>query len=477
MAAPKANPEVDPRDWAGMVSWASTRSQNPTAMALQVNMACLAPGEVTVRPGLRAVTFDTAPTVPPAAGVGGYGLFGIPHPLWPFAYGTTATVPPTPSPPPSPPPATAPTAAFTGVPLAIGINNIVGFTDASTNTPTSWLWDFGDGGTATTQNPWHLYTVAGSYTVTLTASNLGGSDAEVKTGYVTVTASPPPPPPGPPPPPVVAAFSGTPLSGTAPLAVTFTDASTGSPTSWFWDYGDGGSSATQNPVYYFNAPGTYTVRLTAATSLASDQEEKVGYITVSPASPPPPPPVLTAVLNPVPARLSGADFGLPTGDYTIKVWLKYVGPPNAGFDAVVWWGGTGAGEAAVAGVRPNSGAKYSISQSGAAVDDGAASSSWTEVTYTYTSATDAYSISTSGGGSGSGNMTTTLGSSATFYVGDTPGGGSRFQGLISDLRIWDNDSATGDPICRYYFNGDGVDAMGNGPTLTGGTYPTGDVPY
>jgi PKD repeat protein len=52
----------------------------------------------------------------------------------------------------------------------------VTFTDTSTNTPTSWLWDFGDGNTSTLQNPVHTYAADGSYTVNLTATNADGSD-------------------------------------------------------------------------------------------------------------------------------------------------------------------------------------------------------------------------------------------------------------------------------------------------------------
>ena len=60
------------------------------------------------------------------------------------------------------------------------------FTDLSTNAPTTWSWNFGDGGTSTAQNPSHTYTTAGTYTVTLTATNAFGSDGETKIGYITV---------------------------------------------------------------------------------------------------------------------------------------------------------------------------------------------------------------------------------------------------------------------------------------------------
>lgn len=83
--------------------------------------------------------------------------------------------------------ATAPVADFSGTPLSGNAPFSVAFTDLSTNTPTSWAWTFGDGGTAATQNPSHTYSRAGAYTVGLTATNSAGSDLETKTGYITAT--------------------------------------------------------------------------------------------------------------------------------------------------------------------------------------------------------------------------------------------------------------------------------------------------
>ncbi len=79
-----------------------------------------------------------------------------------------------------------------------------------------------------------------------------------------------------------AQFSGTPLSGSAPLTVTFTNSSSGTtPLSYSWAFGDGGTSTATSPVYTYNTPGTYTVTLTATNSCGSDQEVKTGYVTVT----------------------------------------------------------------------------------------------------------------------------------------------------------------------------------------------------
>jgi serine protease len=166
-----------------------------------------------------------------------------------------------------------PVAAFSGTPLSGNYPLTVTFTDASTNSPTSWSWTFGDGGTSTAQNPSHVYTAAGTYTVALTATNAYGSNTLTKTGYVTVTAPNTNPP--------VAAFSGTPLSGNAPLTVVFTDASTNTPTSWSWTFGDGGTSAVQNPSHVYTTAGTYTVALTATNAYGSNTLTKTNYITVT----------------------------------------------------------------------------------------------------------------------------------------------------------------------------------------------------
>jgi PKD repeat protein len=81
--------------------------------------------------------------------------------------------------------------------------------------------------------------------------------------------------------PVVANFSADPLSGDAPLDVQFTDLSTGNPTSWLWDFGDGETSTEQNPLHTYAEAGTYTVTLIAVGSGGSNTEAKVDYIAVA----------------------------------------------------------------------------------------------------------------------------------------------------------------------------------------------------
>lgn len=66
-------------------------------------------------------------------------------------------------------------------------NNTVNFQDQSTNTPTSWQWNFGDGQSSTLQNSQHTYSNAGTYYVTLTVSNQFGSSSKTKSVSITST--------------------------------------------------------------------------------------------------------------------------------------------------------------------------------------------------------------------------------------------------------------------------------------------------
>ncbi|GAA1253579.1 PKD domain-containing protein [Arthrobacter pascens] len=167
-----------------------------------------------------------------------------------------------------------PTTSFTASPTSGTVPLTVNFTDTSTGSPTSWAWDFGDGGTATTQNPSHTYSTAGTYTARLTATNAAGSTSSTRT----ITVNPPGGPAAP-----VASFTAAPTSGTVPLTVNFTDTSTGSPTSWAWDFGNGATSTTQNPSHTYATAGTYTARLTATNSGGSTSA--TATITVNPAPP------------------------------------------------------------------------------------------------------------------------------------------------------------------------------------------------
>ncbi len=180
----------------------------------------------------------------------------------------------------TPTPVPALVADFNATPLTVLTSAPVSFMDLSTGSPTGWNWIFGDigaGNISTLQSPSHTYSTAGTYTVTLVASNAGGNSTKTRTNYITVNAQAP-----------VASFTGTPLSGTASLSVAFTDTSTNTPTLWEWRFANvtpGNNtvivfSTLQNPVMTFGT-GNYSIVLKASNSGGFNLSSQVTFINVS----------------------------------------------------------------------------------------------------------------------------------------------------------------------------------------------------
>jgi PKD repeat protein len=81
----------------------------------------------------------------------------------------------------------------------------------------------------------------------------------------------------------VASFTGNPISGAVPLAVTFSDISSGSITNWFWSFGDGGATniTTNSVLYTYNTAGVYSVTEIVSGPGGSSTNTQVNYITVT----------------------------------------------------------------------------------------------------------------------------------------------------------------------------------------------------
>ena len=142
-------------------------------------------------------------------------------------------------------------AAFTAAPTNGDAPLTVSFADQSIGTISSRSRDFGDGGTSTSQNPTYTYTTPGTYTAVLTVSN--GAQSSVAQQIITVK-----------PPRPVTNFTASPTSGDIPLAVSFTDSSTGAITGWSWNFGDGQFSSIQSPTHTYTNAGSYTISLTVS---------------------------------------------------------------------------------------------------------------------------------------------------------------------------------------------------------------------
>jgi PKD repeat protein len=172
----------------------------------------------------------------------------------------------------------APVADFTASRTNITAGCTVNFTDLSSGPPTNWLWTFTGGtpSTSSVKNPSGIvYNIPGTYPVKMKIWNSNGSDSIVKTNYIAVGNAQAP----------AADFSADKTVLCEGEIVHLTDESANCPTSWIWDIGpstytfiQGTSATNQNPVIQFDAPGTYTVRLTATNPTGSNSVTKLNYI-------------------------------------------------------------------------------------------------------------------------------------------------------------------------------------------------------
>lgn len=151
----------------------------------------------------------------------------------------------------------------------------VNFTDLSSGGSaaiTNWDWDFGDGALSTAQSPFHIYNVAGNYTVTLKVTNSGGCSKVVsRPNYIQVS-------PG-----VTVNFSNSaPQLCKPPETITFTNLSTGPGVlTYQWDFGDGGTSFAASPPHTYLTGGSFTVSLiTQSSSGCVDTLTKVADIVI-----------------------------------------------------------------------------------------------------------------------------------------------------------------------------------------------------
>jgi PKD repeat protein len=203
------------------------------------------------------------------------------------------------------PPGAPLAAEFSASPTNGPAPQTVTFSDLSTGGPTNFSWTFGDGGVSTLSSPVHTYPTAGVYTVSLAVSGAGGVSTNTKVGYIVITNPPPP----------VADFTGTPATGPYPLAVAFTDQSAGQRNAWAWNFGDGGSSTSQNPTRVYGTAGVYTVSLTASNPGGSNTVTKTGYITTTN------PPTAVEVLRLRASAISGV-----TNGGNVATWMATAGP-------------------------------------------------------------------------------------------------------------------------------------------------------
>ena len=195
----------------------------------------------------------------------------------------------------------------------------------STGSITGYLWNFGDGSTATTATASHVYTTAGTYTAKLTVTD--GSSTNQATVTITASQTSTPPSSAIPPLAVVSSSSAT---GPAPLAVGFdgsgSTVTNGSITAYAWEFGDGATATGAEVTHSYTSAGLYTATLTVTASnglknavstpivvTASSLTTNVPPTAVATATPPSGPP-------PLPVKFDASASTDPDGSIVAYKW-------------------------------------------------------------------------------------------------------------------------------------------------------------
>lgn len=163
-----------------------------------------------------------------------------------------------------------PTVFFTWNPEPTMLGNPTNFYGTSGNTITSWYWDFGDGNIASTQNATHTYTTAGTFNVELTVTDIDGCINSI-IHIITIVDIP-----------ELDYHWNFACEGTG-VQFYIDSPPTDIPavTSWYWDFGDGGTSTDMEPLHVYATANTYNVSLTIVDTNAATNTV-IKPITVNP---------------------------------------------------------------------------------------------------------------------------------------------------------------------------------------------------
>lgn len=156
------------------------------------------------------------------------------------------------------------------VPAIACLNEAIPMQDSSIPVAVSGTWDFGDGTVATGLNVFHTYTQPGTYDISYNA-DFDGCSSSIKKS-ISVTEKP------------VASFTSPSVitACKAPLTIDFVNTSSGA-SAYTWNFGDGTTSTEINPSHTYTKAGTFTVTLTAFTTVGgcSDSAVQTGFVKIN----------------------------------------------------------------------------------------------------------------------------------------------------------------------------------------------------
>ncbi|GAC1589030.1 MAG: hypothetical protein NVS3B8_02910 [Chitinophagaceae bacterium] len=136
---------------------------------------------------------------------------------------------------------------------------------------TGYIWNFGDGTSSTSDHPYHVYSTAGTYSVSLVYTTADGCTGIINYADAVQVGQKP-----------AAAFTATPTHACASTPIVFTDKSTGKITDWLWNFGDGITDTSRNPGHFYNDTGYFHVRLIVSNNGCSDTLLIPKFIYINP---------------------------------------------------------------------------------------------------------------------------------------------------------------------------------------------------